>query len=85
MTDYDIQHYSLCMEVNADARPAGRKVNKRRLAKTPVTISLGPDLISRVDAWAARRNLSRSGVVSMALTEKLDEWEREMGMEPRHG
>jgi metal-responsive CopG/Arc/MetJ family transcriptional regulator len=73
------------MEVNADVRPGGRKP-ARRQAKTPVTISLGPELIKRVDAWAQRRNLSRSGVVSMALTEKLDEWEREQqDSGSRHG
>lgn len=87
MTNYDTKHYLLCMEVNADARHARQKAKPRRVAKTPVTISLGPDLITRLDAFAQRRNLSRSGVVSMAVTESLERWEieREPSLEWQHG
>ena len=66
------------MSVNLD-RPllASRRKTQRLELKTPVSVSLGPELLRRVDAWAVRRNLRRSGVVSQALTESLERWERE--------
>lgn len=65
------------MEVDTDKVRTIGKPNNRNRKKTPVTVSLGPELLSRVDTWAAKRNVGRSAIVSMALTEGLDRWERD--------
>ncbi len=57
---------------NRPSRPRRSKENR-----TPIAISLPPDLLARLDNWARKRNLSRSGTASMALTESLERWEME--------
>ncbi len=66
------------MEVNLEniRRPVGRPYRGKE-KKTPIAISLGPDLLARLDNWARKRGLSRSGTASMALTESLERWEME--------
>jgi hypothetical protein len=62
------------VDLNNIRRNVGRP-RRDREKKTPIAISLGPDLLARLDNWARKRNLSRSGTASMALTESLERWE----------
>ena len=55
------------------AAPDAKPERKLRGRKAPITLTLPPDLIERVDAAAARNRRSRASMMEVAL----DEWLRQ--------
>jgi hypothetical protein len=58
------------LDALAEAAPDAKPERKLRGRKAPITLTLPPDLIARVDAAAARNRRSRASMMEIAL----DEW-----------
>jgi hypothetical protein len=58
------------LDAFAEAAPDAKPERKLRGRKAPITLTLPPDLIARVDAAAARHRRSRASMMEIAL----DEW-----------
>ena len=51
-----------------DARPAQAKKIRTLGRKSIITLSIDPDVLARLDAWAKARGLSRAAAVSFAVS-----------------
>jgi hypothetical protein len=48
--------------------PAPAKPIKTAGNKSIITLSISPDVLTRLDAWAAKRGMSRAAAVSFAVS-----------------
>ncbi|OGS98456.1 MAG: hypothetical protein A3F73_09345 [Gallionellales bacterium RIFCSPLOWO2_12_FULL_59_22] len=48
--------------------PDAQKTIKRAGKKAIITVSIGPEMLAKVDAWAAERNMSRAAAISFAIS-----------------
>jgi hypothetical protein len=64
--------------VNIDLDSSSKKSRKApyRSAKKTVCVSFAADILTKIDTRARKRGLSRSGLVNLAVTESLENWER---------
>ncbi len=67
------------LDAFAEAAPDAKPERKLRGRKAPITLTLPPDLIARVDAAAGRHRRSRAQMMEIALEDWLatDERNRE--------
>jgi hypothetical protein len=65
--------------VNIDLDSSSKKSRKapHRSAKKTVCVSFAADILIRIDTRARKRGLSRSGLVNLAVTESLENWEKQ--------
>jgi hypothetical protein len=59
------------LDAFAEAAPDAKQERKRRGRKAPITLTLPPDLIARVDAAATRHRRSRAQMMQIALEDWL--------------
>jgi len=64
------------LDAFAEAAPDAKPERKLRGRKAPITLTLPPDLIARVDAAAVRNRRSRASMMEIALDEWLIQDER---------
>ncbi len=50
-----------------DQAPDGRKSIKRAGRKSVITVSIGPDVLGRLDDWARGRGISRAAAIAVAV------------------
>ena len=60
------------LDVFSQAAPDAQPERKLRGRKAPITLTLPPDLITRIDAAAARHRRSRASLMEVALVDWLD-------------
>jgi hypothetical protein len=65
--------------VNIDLDSSSKKFRKapHRSVKKTVCVSFAADILIRIDTRARKRGLSRSGLVNLAVTESLENWEKQ--------
>lgn len=51
-----------------DAAPDGKKTIKMAGRKSIITVSIAPEMLSKVDAWAQARGMSRAAAISFAIS-----------------
>lgn len=51
-----------------DAAPDGKKTIKTLGRKSIISLSIDPDVLARLDAWAKARGMSRAAAVSFAVS-----------------
>lgn len=48
--------------------PDAQKTIKRAGKKAIITVSIAPEMLAKVDAWAAQRGMSRAAAISFAIS-----------------
>jgi hypothetical protein len=48
--------------------PDAQKTIKRAGKKAIITVSIAPEMLAKVDAWAAARGMSRAAAISFAIS-----------------
>lgn len=51
-----------------DKAPDGKKTIKTAGRKLIITVSIAPEMLSKVDAWAGARGMSRAAAISFAIS-----------------
>lgn len=60
------------LDAFSEAAPDAQPERKLRGRKAPITLTLPPELITRIDAAAVRHKRSRASLMEIALGEWLD-------------
>jgi hypothetical protein len=61
------------LDAFSEAAPDAQPERKLRGRKAPITLTLPPELITRIDAAAVRHKRSRASLMEIALGEWLDQ------------
>jgi hypothetical protein len=55
-----------------EARQPEQQRRKARMGRQPITITIAPELLRKVDAAAAEKGMSRAAYIAMALSYAVD-------------
>jgi len=55
-----------------EARQPEQQKKKARMGKQPITITIAPELLRKVDVAAAEKGMSRAAYIAMALSYSVD-------------
>ncbi|MFA7238871.1 MAG: hypothetical protein WC091_02070 [Sulfuricellaceae bacterium] len=55
-------------EAFIDAAPDGKKAIKTAGRKSIISVSIAPEMLAKVDAWAKARGMSRAAAISFAIS-----------------
>jgi len=51
-----------------DAAPDGKKTIKTAGRKSIISVSIAPEMLAKIDAWAKARGMSRAAAISFAIS-----------------
>lgn len=55
-------------EAFIEAAPDGKKTIKTAGRKSIISVSIAPEMLAKVDAWAKARGMSRAAAISFAIS-----------------